>query len=45
MIDTDLKQRVKVCGIFFFTSLQSYDRNNVTSLFLPQNCGDKMYIN
>ena len=41
MIDTDLKQRVKVCGIFF---LQVYKvmTGTMLSLFLPQNCGDKM---
>jgi len=41
MIDQDLKQRVKVCGIFL---LQVYKvmMGTMLSLFLPQNCGDHM---
>tara|TARA_Y100000389_G_C17409956_1_gene490278 strand:- start:458 stop:1195 length:738 start_codon:yes stop_codon:yes gene_type:complete len=41
MIDQDLKQRVKVCGIFF---LQVYKimTGTMLSLFLPQDCGDHM---
>ena len=41
MIDPDVKQRVKVCGIFL---LQVYKvmTGTMLSLFLPQNCGDHM---
>ena len=41
MIDEDIKQRVKVCGIFL---LQSYKilTGTMMSLFIPQNCGDHM---
>ena len=40
-IDEDLKQRIKVIGIFF---LQSYKilTGTMLSLFIPQSCGDKM---
>ena len=40
-IDEDIKQRVKVVGIFF---LQSYKilTGTMLSLFIPQSCGDKM---
>tara|TARA_B100000902_G_scaffold391558_1_gene442419 strand:+ start:772 stop:1491 length:720 start_codon:yes stop_codon:yes gene_type:complete len=40
-IDEDIKQRIKVTGIFF---LQVYKimTGTMLSLFLPQNCGDKM---
>jgi len=40
-IDEDIKQRIKVVGIFF---LQSYKilTGTMLSLFIPQNCGDKM---
>jgi len=41
MIDEDIKQRVKVCGIFL---LQVYKvtMGTMLSLFLPQNCEDRM---
>ena len=41
MIDEDIKQRFKVCGIFL---LQSYKvlTGTMLSLFIPQNCGDHM---
>ena len=41
MIDEDLKQRIKVCGI---TVLQVYKiiTGTMLSLFIPQSCGDKM---
>ena len=41
MIDQDIKQRVKVAGIFL---LQSYKilTGTMLSLFIPQSCGDKM---
>lgn len=41
MIDEDIKQRIKVFGIFF---LQSYKilTGTMLSLFIPQSCGDKM---
>jgi hypothetical protein len=41
MIDQDIKQRIKVVGIFF---LQSYKilTGTMLSLFIPQNCGDRM---
>jgi|TARA_Y100000996_G_C22442519_1_gene610401 hypothetical protein len=40
-IDEDVKQRIKVVGIFF---LQSYKilTGTMLSLFIPQSCGDKM---
>ena len=41
MIDEDIKQRIKVCGI---TVLQVYKiiTGTMLSLFIPQSCGDKM---
>ena len=41
MIDEDLKQRIKVGGIFL---LQVYKimTGTMLSLFIPQSCGDKM---
>ena len=41
MIDPDIKQRIKVVGIFL---LQSYKilTGTMLSLFIPQSCGDKM---
>jgi hypothetical protein len=41
MIDQDLKQRVKICGIFV---LQVYKvmTGTMLSLFLPQKCGETM---
>ena len=41
MIDSDMKQRIKVAGIFL---LQSYKilTGTMLSLFIPQSCGDKM---
>lgn len=41
MIDPDIKQRIKVGGIFL---LQSYKilTGTMMSLFIPQSCGDKM---
>ena len=41
MINTDIKQRIKICGIFL---LQSYKiiTGTMLSLFLPQDCGDHM---
>jgi hypothetical protein len=41
MIDPDIKQRIKVAGIFL---LQSYKilTGTMLSLFIPQSCGDKM---
>ena len=41
MIDEDLKQRIKVCGI---TVLQVYKiiTGTMLSLFIPQSCGDKI---
>ena len=41
MIDEDIKQRIKVSGIFL---LQVYKiiMGTMLSLFLPQNCGDTM---
>ena len=40
-IDEDIKQRIKVIGIFF---LQSYKilMGTMSSIFIPQNCGDTM---
>jgi len=40
-IDEDIKQRIKVTGIFF---LQAYKiiTGTMLTLFIPQNCGDKM---
>ena len=39
MIDEDIKQRIKVGGIFL---LQSYKilMGTMSSLFIPQSCGD-----
>jgi hypothetical protein len=41
MIDPDIKQRIKVGGIFL---LQSYKilTGTMMSIFIPQSCGDKM---
>lgn len=41
MINPDIKQRIKVAGIFL---LQSYKilTGTMMSLFIPQSCGDKM---
>ena len=41
MIDQDIKQRVKIAGIFL---LQSYKilTGTMLSIFIPQSCGDKM---
>ena len=41
MIDEDIKQRIKVGGIFL---LQSYKilMGTMSSLFIPQSCGEKM---
>tara|TARA_B100000214_G_C23932362_1_gene611432 strand:- start:230 stop:985 length:756 start_codon:yes stop_codon:yes gene_type:complete len=41
LIDTDIKQRVKVIGIFV---LQSYKilMGTMLSIFIPQSCGDQM---
>ena len=41
MIDQDIKQRIKVVGIFL---LQSYKvlTGTMLSIFIPQSCGDKM---
>ena len=41
MIDEDIKQRIKVVGIFF---LQSYKilMGTMSSIFIPQHCEDRM---
>ena len=42
MIDQDIKQRIKVIGIFL---LQSYKvlTGTMLSIFIPQSCGDNVY--
>ena len=41
MIDPDIKQRVKVAGIFLLKSYKILT-GTMLSLFIPQSCGDKM---
>ena len=35
-IDEDIVQRVKVAGIFLFTSIQSYDRNIIVIVYTTE---------